>query len=147
MPGQFHMTNRLFFSHTILLGALCLGTSSVRAQDSTPATTAAVPALTPAAQSAASQGQESSEPQTLHLLVGRSLVITSPTRIKRISLADPAIAEAIVVSPNQVVLNGKAPGVVSFLLWDESEQNQIFEVTVDLDILQLSAKLKEAFPS
>ena len=91
--------------------------------------------------------EASEAPQSLHLLVGRSLVITSPTRIKRISLADPAIAEALVVSPYQVVLNGKAPGVVSFLLWDESEQNQIFEVTVDLDILQLSAKLKEAFPA
>ena len=91
--------------------------------------------------------EASEAPQSLHLLVGRSLVITSPTRIKRISLADPAIAEAIVVSPNQVVLNGKTPGVVSLLLWDESEQNQIFEVTVDLDILQLSAKLKEAFPA
>ena len=79
--------------------------------------------------------------------MGRSLVITSPTRIKRVALADPTIAEAIVVSPYQVVLNGKAPGVVSFLLWDEAEQNQIFEVTVDLDILQLSAKIKEPFPS
>ena len=105
---------------------------------------------TPSAGNQAQQAvpPESSEaPQSLHLLVGRSLVITSPTRIKRISLADPAIAEALVVSPYQVVLNGKAPGVVSFLLWDESEQNQIFEVTVDLDILQLSAKLKEAFPN
>jgi pilus assembly protein CpaC len=91
--------------------------------------------------------EASEAPQSLHLLVGRSLVITSPTRIKRISLADPTVAEAVVVSPNQVVLNGKTPGVVSFLLWDESEQNQIFEVTVDLDILQLSAKLKEAFPT
>jgi len=86
-------------------------------------------------------------PQSLHLLVGRSLVITSPTRIKRVSLADPTIAEAVVVSPFQVVLNGKAPGVVSFLLWDENEQNQIFEVTVDLDILGLSQALQEAFPS
>lgn len=86
------------------------------------------------------------ETQSLHLLVGRSLVITSPTRIKRISLADPTIAEAVVVSPYQVVLNGKAPGVVSFLLWDESEQSQIFEVTVDLDLLELNRKLQEAFP-
>jgi pilus assembly protein CpaC len=85
--------------------------------------------------------------QSLHLLVGRSLVITSPTRIKRVSLADPTIAEAVVVSPNQVVLNGKAPGIVSFLLWDESEQSQIFEVTVDLDIQDLNGKLQEAFPS
>src|SRR5215470_6957634 len=53
--------------------------------------------------------QESEAPQELHLLVGRSLVITSPTRIRRVSLADPAIAEAIVVSPYQVLLNGKAP--------------------------------------
>src|SRR5208282_1514695 len=45
-------------------------------------------------------------PQTLHLLVGRSIVISSPTRIKRISIADPTIAEALVVSPYQVLVNG-----------------------------------------
>src|ERR1700676_891065 len=56
--------------------------------------------------------EASEAPQSLHLLVGRSLVITSPTRIKRISLADTSIAEAIVVSPYQVVLNGKTPGGV-----------------------------------
>ncbi len=68
------------------------------------------------AQSGQQSGQQSGEvPQALHLLVGRSLVITSPSRIKRVSLADPAIAEAIVVSPFQVVLNGKAPGGVSLL--------------------------------
>src|ERR1035441_1613657 len=86
-------------------------------------------------------------PQALHLLVVRSLVITSPTRIKRISLADPEIAEAIVVSPYQVVLNGKKPGGVSFLLWDEAEQSQIFEVNVDIDILTLTQKIHESFPS
>lgn len=98
-------------------------------------------------QQAAPTAEAEGAAQALHLLVGRSLVITSPTRIKRVSLADPTIAEAVVVSPNQVVLNGKAPGVVSLLLWDESEQSQIFEVTVDLDIQDLSAKLQQAFPS
>ena len=86
-------------------------------------------------------------PQALHLLVGRSLVITSPTRIKRISLADPDIAEAIVVSPYQVVLNGKKPGGVSFLLWDEADQSETFEVSVDIDILSLNQKIHEAFPT
>lgn len=86
-------------------------------------------------------------PEVLHLLVGRSLVIASPTRIKRVSLADPNIAEAIVVSPNQVVLNGKAPGGVSLLLWDENEQTQTFEVSVDIDILGLSQKIHEQFPN
>jgi pilus assembly protein CpaC len=95
----------------------------------------------------AASPQAAEEPQSLHLLVGRSLVITSPTRIKRVSLADTSIAEAIVVSPNQVVLNGKMPGGVSFLLWDEAEQSQIFEVNVDIDILTLTQKIHESFPS
>jgi pilus assembly protein CpaC len=94
----------------------------------------------------ASQAQESPEPQSLHLLVGRSLVITSPTRIKRISLADPEIAEAIVVSPTQVIVNGKKPGGVSLLLWDEADQSQAFEVSVDIDVLSLSQKIHEVFP-
>src|SRR5216684_1126808 len=91
--------------------------------------------------------EESEAPQTLHLLVGRSIVISSPTRIKRVSLADPNIAEAIVVSPNQVLVNGKTPGGVSLLLWDESDQSQAFEVSVDIDVLGLSQKIREVFPA
>jgi pilus assembly protein CpaC len=92
--------------------------------------------------------QQSGEvPQALHLLVGRSLIITSPSRIKRVSLADPAIAEAIVVSPTQVLVNGKAPGGVSLIIWDENEQSQAFEVSVDIDVLSLTEKIHEVFPS
>lgn len=105
---------------------------------------AAAPALPETQQPA---GQASETPQSLHLMVGRSLVITSPTRIKRVSLADPSIAEAIVVSPYQVLVNGKAPGGVSLLIWDEADQSQAFEVSVDIDILSLSEKIHEVFPN
>ena len=91
--------------------------------------------------------QASETAQSLHLLVGRSLVITSPTRLKRVSIADPAIADATVVSPTQVLVDGKAPGAVSLLLWDESDQSQAFEVSVDIDILSLSEKIHEVFPN
>jgi len=113
----------------------------------------AVPSATQATSTPAPQAQtqppkaESEGPQTLHLLVGRSLVISSPTKIKRVSLADPAIAEAIVVSPYQVLLNGRAPGGVSLLLWDEADQSQAFEVSVDIDILGLTQKIHEVFPA
>ncbi|MGH9682727.1 MAG: type II and III secretion system protein family protein [Candidatus Acidiferrales bacterium] len=91
--------------------------------------------------------QQGEAPQELHLLVGRSLVITSPTRIKRVSIADPTIAEAVVVSPYQVLLNGKTPGGVSLILWDESDQSQSFEVSVDIDVLSLTQKIHEVFPN
>jgi len=74
-------------------------------------------------------------------------VITSPNRIKRVSLADPAIAEAVVVSPTQVVVNGKVPGGVSLIMWDESGQSQSFEVLVDIDVLGLTQKIHEVFPT
>jgi len=83
----------------------------------------------------------------LHLLVGRSLVISSPTPVKRVSIADPNIADAVVISPYQVLLNGRNPGGVSLVMWDESNQSQTFEIFVDLDILGLSQKIREVFPN
>jgi pilus assembly protein CpaC len=105
------------------------------------------PAATPPAQQSASSALETGEPQALHLLVGRSLVISSPTRIKRVSLADPEIAEALVISPTQVLVNGRKPGGVSLMVWDEADQSQAFEVSVDIDVLGLSQKVHEVFPS
>ena len=112
------------------------------AQPASPTTQAAPPTQVPSGQPAESEG-----PKTLHLLVGRSIVISSPARIKRVSLADPNIAEAIVVSPTQVLVNGRTPGGVSLLIWDESDQSQSFEVSVDIDVLGLSQKIHEVFPS
>jgi pilus assembly protein CpaC len=127
----------------ILLAALLVaGVSPSGAQQA-----AAVPAVVAQAQQPASSAQETGEPQTLHLLVGRSLVISSPARIKRVSLADPEIAEAIVVSPTQVLVNGKKPGGVSLMVWDEADQSQAFEVSVDIDVLGLSQKIHEVFPT
>jgi len=144
------MINALPLSRSVVLAAVCFSGSVLFAQEPpvsapTPATSAQAPA--PVAQAPANQAQDSSEPQTLHLLVGRSLVITSPARIKRVSLADPEIAEAIVVSPTQVLVNGRKPGGVSLLLWDETDQSQAFEVSVDIDVLGLSQKIHEVFPA
>ena len=117
----------------------------------------AQPAPSATAQAGTPQVKATSEPeatedqgsdvQDLHLLVGRSLVISSPTRIKRISLADPTIAETVVINPYQIVVNGKQPGSVSLLLWDEKDQSQAFDVAVDTDALGLSAKIHALFPA
>ena len=136
-------------SRTMFFAAVSFAAPAVMMAQAQPASTQA-PTATPTAQEptpATNQGQESSEPQALHLLVGRSLVITSPSRIKRVSLADPDIAEALVVSPTQVLVNGKKPGGVSLLVWDETDQSQAFEVSVDIDVLGLSQKIHEVFPS
>jgi pilus assembly protein CpaC len=129
--------------------SLMLGTPMSAAEQSETAAIGqpGMPQAQSAAEPTAKDQPQDSEAQSLHLLVGRSLVITSPTRIKRISLADPTIAEAVVISPRQIVVNGKAPGGVSLLLWDEADQSQAFEVMVDTDALGLSAKIHALFPA
>jgi len=102
------------------------------------------PQPAPAQESAAPQAP--GEAETLHVLVGRSLVISSPARIKRISVADPNIVDALAVSPNQLLINGKSPGAVSLVLWDETGQSQEFDVNVDLDVRGLADQFREAFP-
>jgi pilus assembly protein CpaC len=133
----------------LVAAGVLLGASGLHAQQTDRQAPApnAQPAPSNSSEAVRLPPQTTSEVQALHLLVGRSLLISSPTRIKRVSLADPSIANAIVVSPNQVVLDGIAPGGTSFLLWDENEQSQTFDVLVDIDIASLSQKIHEAFPT
>src|SRR5580704_3093990 len=156
MHTTIRQRNR-FAARLLIAAGLALLGPSTRAQQQTSLVTA-TPVPAPAMQTAAlpaqppqagagQASQESEAPQMLHLLVGRSLVITSPTRVKRVSLADPTIAEVVVVSPTQVIVNGKTPGGVSLILWDEADQSQTFEVSVDIDVLGLSQKIHEVFPS
>jgi pilus assembly protein CpaC len=143
----------LLIQGLLIVAAFTFFSSSVLAQQTAvPAAQIPVPAMQVAAPQppqagAAQAAQEPEAPQVLHLLVGRSLVITSPNRIKRVLLADPTIAEEAVVTPYQVVVNGKSPGGVSLIMWDEAGQSQSFEVSVDIDVLGLTQKIHEVFPS
>jgi pilus assembly protein CpaC len=85
--------------------------------------------------------------EALHLLVGRSLVISSQARILRISVADPAIVDALAVSPTQILLNGKSPGVASLVIWDETGQSQTFDAYVDMDVAEMVEKIRLVFPN
>jgi len=130
----------LSLSALVLL--LSLGTAGrLRAQQSGAATPAGSGTADPQSQAGVTSAGE-----TLHVLVGRSLLITSPTRVKRLSIADPNIADAIIITPTQIMINGKSPGGVSLVLWNDADQSQPLELLVDLDILGLSQKIHEVFP-
>ena len=49
----------------------------------------------------------------VRLLVGRSTVLDVGTPITRVSLTSADIADALVTSPNQLLINGKMPGAIS----------------------------------
>jgi pilus assembly protein CpaC len=86
-------------------------------------------------------------PQKLNLVVGKSLVIDTPVAIKRVSLANPDIADTVVISPRQIYLTGKVVGTTNLTLWGGDDRvSTIFDVTVSSDLSQLKEKLQEILP-
>ena len=102
-------------SAVLLLSAICLGQQPAQ------------PATHPAP--AQSEG-----PAPLRVMVGKSVLINTTERIKRVSVTDSAIADPLVVAPTQILIHGRAPGEVSLLIWDELERSRSFDLRVDVDV-------------
>ena len=79
-------------------------------------------------------------------MVGKSLLINTTERLRRISVTDPAIAYPQVITPTQILVHGKAPGEVSLLIWDELERSRSFDLRVDVDVSACSDEEHRVFP-
>ena len=83
----------------------------------------------------------------LRVMVGKSLLINTTERLKRVSVTDPSVADALVVTPTQVLINGLAPGEISLLIWDELERSRSFDLRVDVDITAATEEMHKLFPN
>src|SRR5512145_2726660 len=72
------------------------------------------------AQETVAGGSEPRDVQKLELTAGKSKVLDLPVAIKRASLANPEVADTVVLSPTQIYLTGKTTGVTNLTLWNES---------------------------
>jgi len=82
----------------------------------------------------------------LRVMVGKSLLINTTERIKRVSVTDPTVADPIVVTPTQILVHGRAPGEVSLLIWDDLERSRSFDLRVDVDTTAAAEEEKRVFP-
>jgi pilus assembly protein CpaC len=89
---------------------------------------------------------DATAPQKISLMVGKSLVIESPRALKRVSLAAPAFADAIVLTPRQINLTGKVPGLTNLILWEDDNTFSTYDLEVYPDIVRLKEKLHEILP-
>src|SRR5215469_7283338 len=106
-------------------------------------------ALGVAQQTATDQAQSQPQaegPAPLRVMVGKSLLINTTDRLKRVSVTDPEIADPQVITPTQVLVHGRSPGEVSLLIWDESERSRSFDLRVDVDVTAAQDEIKRIFP-
>jgi pilus assembly protein CpaC len=83
--------------------------------------------------------------QVVHLRVGHSKVLRTPFALTRISVADPDIADLILISEREIYINGLAPGVTNVTMWGKSRFTSA-TVTVEADLTLLKEKLHQILP-
>jgi Flp pilus assembly secretin CpaC len=68
-------------------------------------------------------------PARRYVAVDKSLVMNMPQRLTKVSLANPVIADVVVINPTQLVVNGKAAGVTSLVVFYPQGMD-VFELVV-----------------
>jgi Flp pilus assembly secretin CpaC len=114
-----------------------------------PAPQVSPPQTTPQGPAATAQTPSEAESRgaaPLRVMVGKSLLINTTERLKRVSVTDPGVADAIVVTPTQILVHGRSAGEVSLLIWDELERSRSFDLRVDVDVSAASEEERRVFP-
>jgi len=90
---------------------------------------------------------EKAEPQKLSLTVGKSVVVSSSQPVKRVSLGSQDVADAIVLTPMQISVIGKASGVTNLILWGVDDKiSSILDIQVSPDAARLGEMIEKIMP-
>ncbi|MGC4081818.1 MAG: type II and III secretion system protein family protein [Vicinamibacterales bacterium] len=100
-----------------------------------------------AASAAPSYAQQAAAPALprIALTAGRSTVLAVDFDVTRIAVTNPTIADAVVVSQREVLIDGKSQGTISLIIWGDGRRLQ-YDVAVDSPVTQLQQQLRNLFP-
>jgi pilus assembly protein CpaC len=85
--------------------------------------------------------------EELRLTVGKSIVLDYPADVRQISTSDPAVVDAVAVSTREVLLNAKAAGSATVVVWSRAGDRTIYSVNVEQNLESLRRLLKDTFPN
>jgi len=93
------------------------------------------------------QAVQVNELQSLRLAVGESKIVETEAPFKRASVANPDVADQIVLSPKQIYLAGKVAGTTTLTLWGKDGQvANVFQVRVSPDVTRLKEQIHTMLP-
>jgi len=89
--------------------------------------------------------QAAPEIKRVSLTAGRSTVLTTDFDITRIAVTNPAVADAVVVQPREILVDGKSSGTVSLIVWGDARREQ-YDLVVEQGVTALQQQLQTLFP-
>ena len=81
----------------------------------------------------------------LEVTIGKSQVLDLKEPFSRVSVTNPGIADVFVITPNQILVNGKAVGVTSLVVF-YPRKTLLFDLVVQTDLELLRERLKTLAP-
>ena len=66
----------------------------------------------------------------MRVLTGKSLMIDLKSDAKRVSVANPEVAEVMIISPRQVMINGLGDGETTVIIWDNKGNYTMYSLVV-----------------
>ncbi len=85
--------------------------------------------------------------RTIQLVVGKSVVCDNQAVFTRASLANPDIADLVVLSPKEVSVMGKSAGITNLMLWGKDGRLvTTYDLEVVPDVTRLKTQLHQLFP-
>lgn len=81
----------------------------------------------------------------VQLTAGRSTVIPTDFDVTRIAITNPEVADAVVVQPREILIDGKLAGTVSLIVWGAAARTQ-YDIVVEQPITSLEQQLHNLFP-
>jgi len=105
-----------------------------------------LPALAIAVSLAAQDRPVSLAPVPMTLNIGRSVVLDRSADVTRISISNPDVVDAVAVTTREILVNAKAVGLSSLVIWSKNGERTMYAVTVDRDLEPIRRLLKETFP-
>jgi pilus assembly protein CpaC len=85
----------------------------------------------------------------VNVVVGKGTVVTLKEPSKRVSLSNPDIADVSLISPTEIIVNGKKTGYTNLIIWDKQGKATFFDIKVSVscgDTAALEAYIKELSP-
>jgi pilus assembly protein CpaC len=89
--------------------------------------------------------QAAPEIRRVSLTAGRSTVLVTDFDITRIAVTNPVVADAVVVQPREILVDGKSSGTVSLIVWGDARREQ-YDLVVEQGVTALQQQLQTLFP-
>lgn len=141
----------------IALVCLALATPALAAPGAQPKTASAKPVRAPAAATGAAAAAaaapsfqscsgQAARPATMALQMGKSTMLRLPEAVRRRSVGNPAIVQAMLVAPDTLYIAGVDVGSTNMIVQGRSGGCSVIDITVAMDPAGLQAALAAALP-